>query len=227
MFKGIWNRFKKKYLAYCIAYSAKWAIRLLLATCKVEVKGVDKFKLTAKNRPCIIILWHNRLALIAEVLNKHAPDFVYRCVISNSRDGEPLAIFTNSYTPARTLRVSHDARHHALSQMVGFLKKKEILIITPDGPRGPRYRMKKGVYVAAKEVDADIVPFSWSASRFWQLKTWDKMIFPKPFSTVVISIGDALARDPNLDMNDQLGILSDDLCKFDDSLCNEIQAWPL
>src|SRR5262249_41681403 len=68
----------------------------------------------------------------------------------------------------------------------------DVIIITPDGPRGPRYIAKPGIAAAACETGAHVVPFSWTATRFWQLGTWDKMLLPKPFSTLLVTFGDPI-----------------------------------
>ena len=180
----------KKISYYCIAYLAKWILALILKTCRIEIKGLEDFIETSRQGKCILMLWHNRLPLAPEILTSYAPDNIYTAFVSNSRDGEPLAILANSYPKGKTVRVSHQARHSALLKMINLLKQgKETVVVTPDGPRGPRYRVKSGIIKAAQQSNALIIPFTWSASRFWQLKSWDKMIFPKPFSKIQILFG--------------------------------------
>ena len=77
--------------------------------------------------------------------------------------------------------------------MIKQLKNGKVILITPDGPRGPRYWVKPGVAYAAKTTSSHIVPFTWSASHYWQLNTWDRMLIPKPFSKIIINISPAMA----------------------------------
>ena len=173
-------------------------IRLLLKTCKVKIHGLDHFVKTAEKSPCMLMLWHSKLVLVSEILNKHAPQFIYTAFISKSRDGDPLAYLATSYKSGRALRVPHNARHLALNQMIGSIKNKgEIIIITPDGPRGPREEVKPGIVLAARETEANVFPFSWKAERFWQLKTWDKMKIPKPFTSINVYFGDPFITTGN------------------------------
>ena len=89
------------------------------------------------------------------------------------------------------IRVSHAARHQALKEVIDHLKAtREIILFTPDGPRGPAQRVKPGVIMAAQASGAPIIPFSWEASRFWQFKTWDKFLLPKPFTTITVKLGE-------------------------------------
>ena len=73
--------------------------------------------------------------------------------------------------------------------MIHVLQTKEVLVITPDGPKGPPYKIKKGILFAAAASSSKIFPLTWKASRFWQLPTWDHAQIPKPFSRIAISIG--------------------------------------
>jgi lysophospholipid acyltransferase (LPLAT)-like uncharacterized protein len=191
--KKSWLHIKRRWFPYLFAYSAKMAIRVLLKTCKIRIRGLEDFVKTAETSPCILMLWHNRLVLVSEILNSHAAQFIYTAFISKSRDGDPLAHLAESYSSGRVLRVPHHARHLALNQMMEAIKsRKEIMIVTPDGPRGPKGIVKPGIALAAKETGANIFPFSWSAKRFWQLKTWDQMSIPKPFTTIDVMFGTPL-----------------------------------
>ena len=62
--------------------------------------------------------------------------------------------------------------------------------MTPDGPRGPRYQCKPGALTAAEMTGAKVIGISWSASRFFQLGSWDKMVIPLPFSKIIVSLSD-------------------------------------
>lgn len=194
MLKKSWLHIKRQWLPYVMAYSAKMAIRLVVKTCKVRIQGLQTFVETAEKQPCILMLWHNRLVLVSEILNSHASQFIYTAFISKSRDGDPLAILAESYNAGRALRVPHNARHLALGQLIGALKNKgEIIVITPDGPRGPAGVIKPGIVIAAREADASVVPFSWQAKKFWQLQTWDRMQIPKPFTTIDVVFGEPVS----------------------------------
>lgn len=188
-----WYKLKKLFLSAPIAYGAKYALRLLLWTCRFKVVGLDNFVEIAVQKPCILALWHNRLGIVAEFFNRHAPQFIYVAFVSKSRDGEALARLATSYSAGRVIRVPHHARHQALKEAIGHLNSgREIILFTPDGPRGPACQVKPGVIKAAQSSGAPIIPFGWHAKRFWQFKTWDQFQLPKPFTTITVTLGDAL-----------------------------------
>lgn len=212
MLKKIGMHIKRRWLLPVFAYSAKMMMRMLLKTCRIRIQGIDTFIHTAASSPCMLMLWHHRLIIISEILNTYAGQYIYTAFISKSRDGDPLALLATSYKNGRALRVPHNGRHFALNQLMAALtEKKEVVIITPDGPRGPSGIVKPGIVFAARETKANIFPFSWKASKSWQLKTWDGMQIPKPFSSIEITFGQPL-------------ILTDDSEGYDEDVSRLKQA---
>lgn len=213
---------------YALVYIIKFSLRLILWTCRITIRSLNNLPKKDSKEPSIIMLWHNRLTIMPEILTKYAPDLKYCAFISKSKDGDLLDIMTKSYAAGQTLRVPHNARHQALNRMIAQLKKNmEIVIVTPDGPRGPRYEIKPGIILAALEASADIIPITWSASRFWQLMTWDKLIFPKPFSKIYIEIGSPIKL---INSADNPSLLKQAMFELDDSACKAItldnNLWP-
>jgi lysophospholipid acyltransferase (LPLAT)-like uncharacterized protein len=58
-----------------------------------------------------------------------------------------------------------------------------------DGPQGPRGVIKAGLITMAQLSRVPIVPVAISVSRAWVLKSWDRALIPKPFSTVTVKWG--------------------------------------
>jgi lysophospholipid acyltransferase (LPLAT)-like uncharacterized protein len=224
------RRLQKWTLPPLAAYLGQGLITLLIKTCKVEVVGVEHLHDSAEKGKTIVMLWHNRLALITNILWKAARQYYYAAVISQSRDGDLLAAIANFYKHGKAIRVPHNARHKAVKAMVDHLNDGVIILITPDGPRGPRYRVKKGIAYTAKATGASIVPFTWSANRFFQLKTWDKTIIPKPFSTIRVHFGPAESIDETLELSLITDKLQEKMQLLDQKACSAIteeqQLWP-
>jgi lysophospholipid acyltransferase (LPLAT)-like uncharacterized protein len=63
-------------------------------------------------------------------------------------------------------------------------------LITPDGPRGPRFEFKGGAITVAQLCGVPIVPLAYAARRAKIFGTWDKFVLPFPFSRIVIAIGE-------------------------------------
>lgn len=59
------------------------------------------------------------------------------------------------------------------------------LVLTPDGPRGPRREMKPGCAFLAAHTGKPVVPTAFVCTRAWYLGTgWTDLMIPKPFSTI-------------------------------------------
>ena len=192
--------FRKTVVPFFLGYTIKGLITLLGMTCRFRIQGADKLHLSAKKSKCILIAWHNRLGILTEILKRSAPRYQYAAMVSNSRDGQFIAVIANSYKQGRAIKVPHNKRAQALQMMISQLKGgNEIGIVTPDGPRGPKYSLKPGVAFAARECGASVIPLSWSASRCWKFNTWDGMMLPKPFSTITVQWGDPVSLNKSGD----------------------------
>ncbi len=187
-FRQMKKHWKQKVQSFLMITLGKGLIHLLLFTCRIHVEGLGHFCRLAAKEKCLIMLWHNRLALAPFILSHYTPNFLYAALVSGSRDGEILSSLIHSYHNGRTIRVSHQARYQALREIIRHVEeRKQIVIITPDGPRGPLYTIKPGIAVAALETQAYLVTLNWEAKHYWELKTWDRLRLPKPFTTIRVT----------------------------------------
>jgi hypothetical protein len=76
--------------------------------------------------------------------------------------------------------------------MVRAIREGFHLVITPDGPKGPREKVKSGVIELAKLTGAPILPVTFSASRRRILKSWDAFLLPLPLSRAVYVWGEPI-----------------------------------
>lgn len=161
---------------------------LLMKSCRIEVKGLEAFMKIAREDKCILMLWHNRLASIPFILTHFTHTIHYAAVVSGSRDGEILSKIICSFKRGNTIRVPHLSRYQALRAIIERVEEgKEVVVITPDGPRGPCYEIKPGIALAALETQAHVIGLDWEADSYWELNTWDKFRIPKPFSKIKVT----------------------------------------
>ncbi|MDP1835360.1 MAG: DUF374 domain-containing protein [Chlamydiales bacterium] len=231
--QGHWQRFRRWFLPLFIAYFVDgFLLRLILATCKVEIHGLQGLFKSAEAGPCMLACWHNRLPICTYAIRRWAPHLPFGAIVSKSGDGQILTTIVQKLPNMSIIRVPHDARHQALRQIIHSLKEdKRVLLVTPDGPRGPRYRSKPGTVVAAEATDAVVIPASWSATRFLQLGSWDKMMIPLPFSKIHIHLGDPLGFGEKTSLKVKRQQLDDMLTSNDAIACGKIHTdvnkWPV
>jgi hypothetical protein len=85
---------------------------------------------------------------------------------------------SSTHTGARALRDYYQA----------LVRDNVSPVITPDGPRGPRFKFKPGALLLAQMSGRPILPMSYAASHAWLIK-WDRFVIPMPFSRIAIAIG--------------------------------------
>lgn len=211
--RSLWLKFKRFYLPAPLAFTVKYAFKALLKTCTIKVQGLENFTAKANSGSCLVALWHSRIAMTCEFFQKYLPSQSYTAFLSKSRDGEPIAKLLESYKGAKSIRVAHNTRHQALRNMICFLKSpnKEVILVTPDGPKGPLEKVKPGIITAAKSANVPVIPFGWEADRYWSLNTWDKFRLPKPFATITITFGPALHFSRDIDNDEACNILQEAL----------------
>ena len=150
-------------------------------------------------------MWHNRILFLGGIVPKV---FRKRCtvLISNSRDGEYISVIARKFDVEPVRGSSSKGALHALHGLSNAIGNGISPVITLDGPRGPRYAPHPGAIMLAMQHNVPVVPFSINASSYWQMKSWDKLQFPKPFSKVEVIFGQPLcipqgtSREKALDM---------------------------
>ncbi len=134
-------------------------------------------------------LWHNRLLIFPFVLRRF---FVHRhgaALISASRDGELLADAIKRFGFDVVRGSSSRLGASAIPQLEGVLASGRDVVITPDGPRGPAYKLGPGIIFLAQKSGAAVVPINMEYSSCWRIKSWDRFIVPRPFARVRVIIG--------------------------------------
>jgi lysophospholipid acyltransferase (LPLAT)-like uncharacterized protein len=74
--------------------------------------------------------------------------------------------------------------------MAEILASGRDVVISPDGPRGPAYRLGPGVIFLAQKSGAPVFPINLEYSSSWRLKSWDRFFLPRPFARVRVIFGE-------------------------------------
>jgi lysophospholipid acyltransferase (LPLAT)-like uncharacterized protein len=134
----------------------------------------------------IVAFWHNRL-LMMPMLAAGIPVCI---LVSHHRDGE---IATRALIPWGIHTVRGSSTRGGVSgfrRLVQAYRQGATLAVIPDGPRGPRFEAKPGVIRLGKVTGAPIFPVSCAVSRTIELRSWDRLIVPLPFSRVAFLAGE-------------------------------------
>ena len=81
------------------------------------------------------------------------------------------------------------------------------LAVTPDGPRGPAERIKRGVFYLAEKSGGKLVPVGVAAARAKRISSWDSFMVPLPFSRVAVVYGEPLEWDESATFEEKAALL--------------------
>lgn len=161
-------------------------LRAIMATANVRelVEDPDWHpSMTGNSKSFLLALWHENLLVggwaIGRFPNLHT-------LASDSDDGEIAAGVASSFGMEVLRGSSSKGGVRALKQIVDFGRSRKdfSLVITPDGPRGPRREMKAGLSYVASRCGLPIVCLGVACERGWRLRSWDRMQIPRPFCRV-------------------------------------------
>ena len=155
----------------------------------------------------IYCVWHNQLSLALAaylLLRQGWPAAGLAAVISASRDGGLLADVVERFG-IQPIRGSTSRRGpQALLEATTWVERNYSVVITPDGPRGPVYRIQEGIIQLAKLTGRPIIPVVSFTPWKIRLRSWDRFQIPLPLAPCEIRYGEPLcvpreATDPELE----------------------------
>ncbi len=157
----------------------------------------------------INIFWHNRLGLMPKLYKGKGA----KILISEHSDGEIITRIILKYKGLYTVRGS--SRRGSIKALKGLLKEIENydVCITPDGPRGPKYKLQNGVVFLAKLTGYPVIPLAYNVKRKLILNSWDNFIFPYPFNEIVYVAGSPIYIDKNEDFEKNKNLIENELKK--------------
>ncbi len=162
------------------------ALRLLARTWRIRTEHEERWRaLLSAGRAHVFLLWHEALL---PLLWLHRNQGVV-IVVSEAREGQYLADLGTVLGYRLVRGSSTRGASRALLGAVRELRGGASVAFTPDGPRGPRRKLKPGVVAAAQRGGAMIIPVHAEASRAWRLHSWDRFMIPKPAARITVRYG--------------------------------------
>lgn len=180
-----------------VAHVGALYIRLIFVTTRWEVLGREHYDTAvAKGGGLIGGTWHGRLCL-APYWKPRGRQVVG--MISANRDGDLIAGVLRRFGVKAVRGSSYDRQKGrdkggaaALAGAEQALEDGNIVVITPDGPRGPRMRAEPGVALLSIRTGAPVCPIAFSTVRGRVLGSWDRFLVPFPFGRGVQIAGAVL-----------------------------------
>jgi lysophospholipid acyltransferase (LPLAT)-like uncharacterized protein len=189
----------RPWVSATLAWLAAGYIRLIDRTGRWRLDCAPATEeLVRAGKPFIGAFWHGRLIIshpawraLKERLGVAASPDLY-IIISTHGDGRLIQSAAH-HLGAKTLSgSSRRGGARVLREAEKVLKDGHILVITPDGPRGPRMRAHRGVAYLARRAKAPVVPITFAARRHRLIGSWDRFMLVWPFAGGVIAFGEPI-----------------------------------
>ena len=192
-------RLKDRLLLLLAPPLASWIIRLIHFSIRPPILGREHLEgCWARGEYPILSFWHDQILLM--VLGY--PGKNVRILISASKDGELIARVMKCFGFEAIRGSSTREGRKAFMEMVRAAKEPVDLVITPDGPQGPRRELKEGVLALARVSKRPVLPLCFVCSRGHRFASWDRFLLPYPFSRGVYRYGEPLYFAENEEMED-------------------------
>ncbi len=162
-------------------------VYLIGKTIRFEKRGWENYESIGQNgKTPILAFWHNRIFLSTYY-------FRHRGIIvmsSQSFDSEYIARFIQRFGFGVVRGSSTRGGVGALIEMIKLMRKGFPMGFSVDGPKGPKYVAKSGACLLAKKTQNPVVPFIVEVEKYWEVKSWDNLQIPKPFSRACVYIAE-------------------------------------
>lgn len=175
-------RWRQRLLLPLIAATGALLVRLLCFTLRYQNSAEPGGPLDANERPMVWAFWHRCLIVATHRFQKRD----IAVLTSRSFDGEIISRIIEKFGYGA---VRGSSRRGALGAVLGARRELEAgraVAFTVDGPLGPVYQAKPGPVVLSRLTGVRIIAFHIAVERAWTLRTWDRMILPKPFSRAFV-----------------------------------------
>lgn len=174
-------------------------LRLALATIRWRLVGWEHVTPHLGPKPdagpVVAAFWHEMLPLMPALWQRAAASGTRaRVLASRHRDGRFIGLVMQRFGLGLALgstgtRGRDRGGAAAVRALLAVLAEGEHVVMTPDGPRGPRRQAAAGVAQIAALSGAPVLPCAAWVRPAIRLPTWDGMALPLPFARGVLVCG--------------------------------------
>lgn len=167
-------------LAYFPGALVALYLRICLRTTRWTVTGADEFRTAAEQSAVILVMWHSRILL--------APAHVQSAGVklTTLRDRSPAGQLSGQIQRRFGLypmaMIEDESNRSASRAILKGLRSGQGLGLTADGPNGPAQVLKSAPLEWARITGAPVFTYSYSTARHRRLSSWDRLLFPLPFT---------------------------------------------
>ena len=201
--------FQNKYIQNLVGFLISLYIKICFNTSLWYVRNNKELENhIEKNSKIIVIFWHNRLLMAPFCWNYNNN---FKMLISSHRDGRIISRAVSHLGIETIQGSSNKNKISSAKQIINELNQKNIIGITPDGPRGPNQKIKEGLISMQKKTSSVIFPLCYSAKFYKRLSSWDKFMFVYPFNKFVAIWGNPIIYNKKKSLTQNISIVQNEL----------------
>ena len=200
-------KIRSRWLTKAITWAAVRTCQALFATCRKVYHTpqpgprLDPAPDDPDPERHIALVWHDSL-LFPTFGGSRTLQLRTSCLTSRHHDGSYIAELMNWVGITAVRGSSNHGGAEAIRQMMENCAGRHI-VITPDGPRGPRRQMKPGAVFLASQTGRKIVAMAFSCQHGWRPRgKWTDLLVPRPFTTVHLLASEPMTIPPDLSRAD-------------------------
>jgi lysophospholipid acyltransferase (LPLAT)-like uncharacterized protein len=172
-----------------LATAGRAYLHLLRGTMRLEYRDRDLLeRVRSETGRYILAFWHSRLVMI----RSSYPDDRMVALLSQHDDAQILGRILSGFGVEQAAGSSTRGGAAGLREILRRVERGYSVGIAPDGPRGPRRKVKPGVVATARLTGLPILPVSYSARPARRLRSWDRTLLPLPFARGLFVYGEPL-----------------------------------
>ncbi len=186
-------KLRHPWLIRLVGFVVAWIIKIWIGSLRVRVdcRASGKVPHDPRRQRSIYGFWHENL--LAATVFKGAVDVL----ISHHADGELVFQIIRHLNLGAVRGSSTRGGSAALLNILRTGKRRHILV-TPDGPRGPRRRIQPGLVFLASRTGLPIVVAAAGYDKAWRARSWDRLAVPLPFSLATWVVSEPMYVPPGV-----------------------------
>ncbi|MDR0742244.1 MAG: DUF374 domain-containing protein [Puniceicoccales bacterium] len=178
----------KKWWQRILVSVVVFILRLYWSTLRIKLTTECQKVIDEAQGATVFALWHNNLFIAYKLRRLLKKKHSMYALVSPSRDGAWLAEMF-SRLGIGTIRGSSNRNGlSAIDNILEKLAEGAFVAITPDGPRGPVCKFKRGTAMVTKAIKTNLVLVAVKYNHYFTLPTWDGFKIPCPFSKICADI---------------------------------------
>ena len=207
---------KKKIKIFLTSIIGKWLFQILFSLNKIEVKGEENLiNLINSGKPVMVCVWHGRMVFPSWYLRLKTTNI--HAIAGHHTDAEIMANILRRWGYGLIRGSTKKGGEAVVQKMAEVFKNAGIVAVTNDGPKGPPLIAKAGSTGLALKYNVQIITITGSATKTWQMKSWDRFMLPKPFGIIQLIVSPLLniSKKPKT-AEEEIKLLSDFMNQYQD-----------